>query len=202
MTPGPAFWTRRSPPAIKQFLGGFLLVNEAAEHDVQFLAYVVDGHPLAVYRRMHEVRQPRSLLGFGACAGQVVDPAAGFFGIVHAVEGDQPPSGDLLVFGAKVDLVLGCLAVQLGADRDEPALGITLGLEAYLWPSHIVILGGETLSVSYRLGDQPGKVLSLVFSLLPKSLFPRDCRNEQKCLFYNSLCAIRHRSSVGRAAVL
>ncbi len=132
----------------------------------------------------------------------MVDPAAGFFGIVHAVEGDQPPSGDLLVFGAKVDLVLGCLAVQLGADRDEPALGITLGLEAYLWPSHIVILGGETLPVGYRLGNRPGKVFSLVFSLLPKPLLPRDCRMRRKCLCHSDLAFNRHRSSVGRAAVL
>lgn len=38
---------------------------------------------------MHEVRQPRPLVGFGACAGQVVDPVAGLFWVIHAIQGGQ-----------------------------------------------------------------------------------------------------------------
>ena len=55
---------------------------------------------------MEEVGQPALLLLWRYRAGQAVNPAAGFIDIVHAVEGDQPTTGDFLVLGAKVDFGL------------------------------------------------------------------------------------------------
>ncbi len=53
---------------------------------------------------MKEVGQPALLLLWRDRASQTVDPAAGFFDIIHAVECDQPTTSYVLDFCAKVDL--------------------------------------------------------------------------------------------------